>query len=203
MVKEVGKWFPLHSSLIFGDLTAAKDLFERGTRDPGMLLKSNSKGWKALHFACHSGHNESVEWLLSLEACDPCVRTTKGETALHLSALRGDERVCQTLIDGGCTPEAVTREGKTALHLAAERGHLTVTRLLVVGAGLSPSTPDGGGASAAALALAGNHKSVVRLLQKNCPGVPMGVPKKSNSSRRSLDAAGLLPSTDFGPGLSF
>lgn len=63
-----------------------------------------------------------MEWLLSLEACDPCVRTTKGETALHLAALRGDERVCQTLIDGGCTPEAVTREGKTALHLAAERG---------------------------------------------------------------------------------
>lgn len=56
----MGKWFPLHSSLIFGDLSAAKDLFERGTRDPGMLLKSNSKGWKALHFACHSGHHESV-----------------------------------------------------------------------------------------------------------------------------------------------
>lgn len=29
----------------------------------------------------------------------------------------------------------------------------------------------------------------------------MGVPKKSNSSRRSLDAARLLPSSDFGVGL--
>lgn len=63
-----------------------------------------------------------VAWLLSLEACDPSVRTALGETALHLSAVRGDERMCQTLIEGGCSPEAVTREGKTALHLAAGMG---------------------------------------------------------------------------------
>lgn len=59
---------------------------------------------------------------MGLEACDPSVRTALGETALHLSAVRGDERVCQTLLDGGCPPEAVTREGKTALHLAAGMG---------------------------------------------------------------------------------
>ncbi|CAM9181388.1 unnamed protein product [Ectocarpus sp. 12 AP-2014] len=204
MAKDAGgKWYPLHSALIFGDLPSAKSLFEKGCSDAGMLVTSNSKGWRALHFATQSGYNESVEWLLSLEGCDAAARTAKGETALHLSALRGDERVCQTLIDGGCPPEAVTREGKTALHLAAAKGHLAVTRFLVVGAGLSPSTPDGGGASAAALALAGNHKSVVRLLQKNCPGVSMRVPKRSNNSRRSLDAAGLLPSSELAGGSGF
>lgn len=77
-----------------------------------------------------------------------------------------------------------------------------MTRLLVVGAGLSPATPDAGGASAAALALAGNHKSVVRLLQKNCPGVPMGIPKRSNS-RRSSDLGALLSSPDFAKGLDY
>lgn len=66
--------------------------------------------------------NHQVSWLLSLDACDPSARTAKGETALHLSAIRGDERVCETLINGACPAEAVTLEGKTALHLAAEMG---------------------------------------------------------------------------------
>lgn len=63
-----------------------------------------------------------VEWLLSLPSCDPSIRTTKGETALHLAAARGDESVCQTLLKGGCPAEAVTREGRTALHCSAEMG---------------------------------------------------------------------------------
>lgn len=67
-----------------------------------------------------------MAWILGLEACDPSARTAKGETALHLSAVRGDERVCQTLVDGGCPPAAVTLEGKTALHLAAEMGEKKV-----------------------------------------------------------------------------
>lgn len=66
--------------------------------------------------------NTQVTWLLSVDACDPSARTAKGETALHLSAIRGDERMCETLINGACPAEAVTLEGKTALHLAAEMG---------------------------------------------------------------------------------
>lgn len=54
----------------------------------------------------------------------------------------------------------------------------------MVGAGLSPATPDGGGASAAALALAGNHKEVLRLLQKSCPGVPLKAHGKGGSGSR-------------------
>lgn len=67
-------------------------------------------------------YRAQVSWLLSLEACDPSARTARGETALHLSAIRGDERVCETLINGACPAEAVTLDGKTALHLAAEMG---------------------------------------------------------------------------------
>eukprot|EP00752_Nemacystus_decipiens_P002890 g2689.t1 len=201
-MEESRKWYPFHSALIFGDLTAAKDLFDRGNHRELLTRSTPGKGWRAIHFACHSGSNEAVSWLLGLDACDPSARTAKGETALHLSAIRGDERVCETLINGGCSAEAVTLEGKTALHLAAEMGHLPVTRFLVVGAGLSPATPDGGGASAAALALAGNHKSVVRLLQKNCPGVPMGVPKRTNS-RRASDFGALISSPDFQKGWDY
>lgn len=69
--KDSGKWFPLHSALIFGDLAAAKDLFERGTNAREMLVKSNGKGWRALHFACHSGHNDSVSVALSVVHVQP------------------------------------------------------------------------------------------------------------------------------------
>lgn len=60
MVEDSGKWFPLHSALIFGELATAKDLFDRGTNGRDMLARSNGKGWRALHFACHSGNNDSV-----------------------------------------------------------------------------------------------------------------------------------------------
>lgn len=62
MVK-AGSWHPLHSALIFGDLDKAKSVFERGNDDAGMLKESNEKGWKALHFASHSGHVDSVSLL--------------------------------------------------------------------------------------------------------------------------------------------
>eukprot|EP00752_Nemacystus_decipiens_P001312 g1302.t1 len=198
----VSKGTPFRAKEIEAFLSVAKDLFDRGNHRELLTRSTPGKGWRAIHFACHSGSNEAVSWLLGLDACDPSARTAKGETALHLSAIRGDERMCETLINGGCSAEAVTLEGKTALHLAAEMGHLPVTRFLVVGAGLSPATQDGGGASAAALALAGNHKSVVRLLQKNCPGVPMGIPKRTNS-RRASDFGALISSPDFQKGWDY
>lgn len=58
----------------------------------------------------------------NIDACDPNARTAKGETALHLSAIRGDERVCETLLSERCPAEAITLEEKAALHLAAEMG---------------------------------------------------------------------------------
>lgn len=53
-------------------------------------------------------------------------------------------------------------------------------------AGLSPACPDSGGASAAALALGGNHKDVLRLFQKSCPGVPLTTIKKGMGDASSL-----------------
>lgn len=61
----------------------------------------------------------------------------------------------------------------------------------MVGAGLSPSTPDGMGASAAALAHAGSHKDVLQLLQKSCPGVPLGIARR-RGRRRPEGATALL-----------
>lgn len=62
----------------------------------------------------------------------------------------------------------------------------------MVGAGLSPSTPDGMGASAAALALKGNHKDVLQLLQKSCPGVPLRIARRRGRRRPEGPAALLL-----------
>lgn len=81
-----------------------------------------------------------------------------------------------------------TRLSQQTCGTTEHTGHLPVTRLLVVGAGLSPATPDGGGSSAAALAAAGNHKAVLRLLQKSCPGVSLKA--HNGGRRRSSDLPG-------------
>ena len=60
MVKDSGKWFPFHSALIFGDLASAKDLFERGNHRELLTRSTPDKGWRAIHFACHSGCTEAV-----------------------------------------------------------------------------------------------------------------------------------------------
>lgn len=60
MVKDSGKWFPFHSALIFGDLASAQDLFERGNKRELLTRSTPDKGWRAIHFACHSGSNEAV-----------------------------------------------------------------------------------------------------------------------------------------------
>lgn len=65
MVKDSGKWYPLHSALIFADLATAKDLIHRGD-DRDMLARATpDKGWRAIHFACHSGSNEAVSYPVS------------------------------------------------------------------------------------------------------------------------------------------
>ncbi|CAN0544953.1 unnamed protein product, partial [Ectocarpus sp. 8 AP-2014] len=81
----------------------------RPVEDAGSMVYQLRHEYPPLLFSLSPGHTTTqVEWLLGLEGCDAAARTTKGETALHLSALRGDERICQMLIDGGCPPEAVT-----------------------------------------------------------------------------------------------
>lgn len=62
----------------------------------------------------------------------------------------------------------------------------------MVGAGLSPSTPDRMGASAAALAHAGNHKDVLQLLQKSCPGVSLKIDRRRRRRRPEVTTALLL-----------
>lgn len=70
----------------------------------------------------------------------------------------------------------------------------------MVGAGLSPATPDSGGSSAAALALAGNHKAVLRLLQKSCPGVPVKAHSKNGHISKHRQSADLSSNSDRGNG---
>lgn len=88
MVK-AGLWHPLHSALIFGELDKAKSVFNNGNGDPGMLAKSNEKGWRALHFASHSGHVDSV-----------CVSLSLAFVALQLTAtnVRNDRALLRCLL---------------------------------------------------------------------------------------------------------
>ena len=56
-----GSWHPLHSALIFGELEKAKTLVSKSETEQAELLNhANDKGWRAIHFASHSGSIASV-----------------------------------------------------------------------------------------------------------------------------------------------
>lgn len=61
MVK-AGSWHPLHSALIFGDLDKAKTLLSSADDKLKLLNHANDKGWRAIHFASHSGNVASVSY---------------------------------------------------------------------------------------------------------------------------------------------
>ncbi|CAG8235818.1 unnamed protein product [Penicillium salamii] len=57
--------------------------------DHSGLLRTNSEGWSALHYACSGGRQLFVQELLGSENCDPSLRTLGGQSPLQL-AIKND-----------------------------------------------------------------------------------------------------------------
>lgn len=64
-----------------------------------------------------------------------------GETALHIAASRGLEKICALLLRFGANPNMQTLEGLTPLHLAALNGHRLCAKVLVA-FGAQPNVAD-------------------------------------------------------------
>ncbi len=68
----------------------------------------------------------------------------KGNTALHIAALAGQEEVVRILIANGASVNVQSVHGFSALYMAAQENHDTVVRLLLAnGANQSLATSDG------------------------------------------------------------
>lgn len=94
------------------------------------LNRQNSVGWTPLLIACHRGHMELVNNLLTNHARVD-VFDIEGRSALHLAAEHGYLQVCDALLTNKAFINSKARNGRTALHLAAMNGYAHLVKFLI------------------------------------------------------------------------
>ncbi|XP_037344808.2 BRCA1-associated RING domain protein 1 [Pungitius pungitius] len=90
-------------------------------------------------------------------------RNHKGETPLHLAAIKGDVEAVNALLDQGADPNLKDNAGWTPLHEACNLGHLVVVEVLV-SRGALLNTPGYENDSPLHDAVRNGHPAIVKLL---------------------------------------
>ncbi|KAL7385659.1 hypothetical protein ABVT39_025862 [Epinephelus coioides] len=90
-------------------------------------------------------------------------RNHKGETLLHLAAIKGDVEAVKELLDQGADPNLKDNAGWTPLHEACNLGHLAVVEVLV-SRGALLNTPGYENDSPLHDAVRNSHPAIVKLL---------------------------------------
>ncbi|XP_068558855.1 BRCA1-associated RING domain protein 1 [Cebidichthys violaceus] len=90
-------------------------------------------------------------------------RNHKGETLLHLAAIKGDVEAVKELLDQGADPNLKDHAGWTPLHEACNLGHLVVVEVLI-SRGALLNTPGYENDSPLHDAVRNGHPAVVKLL---------------------------------------
>ncbi|XP_041940161.1 BRCA1-associated RING domain protein 1 [Alosa sapidissima] len=90
-------------------------------------------------------------------------RNHKGETPLHLAAIKGDVEAVKRLLEQGADPNLKDNAGWTPLHEASNHGHAAVVEALILGGSLL-NTPGYQNDSPLHDAVRNGHAAIVRLL---------------------------------------
>ena len=90
--------------------------------------------------------------------------SSAGQTALHVSAALGFERLLKELIARGVDPDQRDANGYTALHFAALFGHIDCARVLLRG-GADRDIANATGRTALAIARDSDHRVLAELLE--------------------------------------
>ena len=90
----------------------------------------DSSGSTPLHWACHSGSELSLNFLLSFGA-EVNAKDDVGLTPLHLGAISEKHRIIKKLIQYGADKKIRDIKGRSPYDLAKERNKYTVLELLL------------------------------------------------------------------------
>ena len=114
-------WTALHLAAFLGRPEATALLLAAGA-DHG-AVSGNAMANQPLHAAIAGRGDPDVVAALIAAGADASYAAGSLWTPLHLAASRGNETLCDTLIEKGAAPTARSADGKTAADIAAERGH--------------------------------------------------------------------------------
>ncbi|XP_031243235.1 ankyrin repeat domain-containing protein 42 isoform X3 [Mastomys coucha] len=143
----------IHDAVRAGDVQQLSDIVERGANLNEVDVLHQ---FTPLHWAAHSGSLECLHWLL-WNGADATQTTTRGWTAAHIAAIRGQDACLQDpsvtdkrewkpvhyaafhgrlgclqlLVKWGCGIEDVDHNGNLPVHLAAMEGHLHCFKFLL------------------------------------------------------------------------
>ena len=123
-VANAGSYDDFFTAVQRDDAAAVKSLLARGfdanTVDP--------KGLHGLYLALREPSLKVAQVLVDWPKTDVNVLNTKGESALMMAALRGQQAIAEKLIKRGSD---VNKTGWAPLHYAASNGHLALMALLL------------------------------------------------------------------------
>ncbi len=150
---------PLQYAACWGQVSAAKVLFERGA-DVNL-----AKSWSPLHYAAAAGQETLAAALIEAGA-DINIRSNADDTTpLHTATIKKHSPMVRFLIDSGTALDLATKSGWNACHFAAHGGDLeTMQVLLEAGADWQAENADD--KTPLELALANGYKEIVNLAVK-------------------------------------
>ena len=110
------------------------------------MIKEIFNGDTPLHSACHHGHLNITQYLISEAHCNPSCENEYGNTPLHLACYHGHLNITQYLIsEAHCNPSCENNDGDTPLHFACGYGHLNIAKYLISEAHCNPSCENNDG----------------------------------------------------------
>lgn len=105
-----------------------REIFEILLKENADPLATNKHGWNAMHFAADSGATEIVQRLSSNKQLVDS-KNKKEQTALLLSAMKGNQEACSILLKAGANPSAKDVDGWNAMHHAVFSGNVETVKL--------------------------------------------------------------------------
>jgi ankyrin repeat protein len=119
---------PLHLACALGHKHIVHILISNGAD----IYKKDNFNNAPIHRAVSQGHIDTVEYLITVCACNPNIKGYQGRTLLHFACGIGNIKLVTTLIEKyGISPTATDAVNQIPLHIAASHGQEEVVHLLI------------------------------------------------------------------------